>query len=314
MNDAIETTNELLPSAVEGARMLVRRKRRADAHGYPLVMIHGATYASSGVFDYPRPDGSWADLLAGAGFDVWMIDLPGYGQAERPAAMCRPALAHPPLVRTAQAETCAQYAIDHVLAKTGVDKVDLLGYSWGTAIGGAVAGAKPARINKLVLLGALWIKDVPSAISNGQPPGAYREVSAEDTVKRWCIGLTPEMADAVGTEAERQAWAQFTIESDALARSNGGTLLAPAGVVADVIEYWANDKPTYDPGDIRAPTLIIMGEWDHETTPAQGREVFDRLTNAQDRWFVMIGRATHSMPLERQRDAMHKAVVNFLRD
>ena len=314
MNDAIETTNELLPSAVEGARMLIRRKRRADAHGYPLVMIHGATYASSGVFDYPRPDGSWADLLAGAGFDVWMIDLPGYGQAERPAAMCRPAPAHPPLVRTAQAETCAHYAIDHVLAKTGVDKVDLLGYSWGTAIGGAVAGAKPARINKLVLLGALWIKDVPSAISNGQPPGAYREVSAEDTVKRWCIGLTPEMANAVGTEAERRAWAQFTIESDALARSNGGTLLAPAGVVADVIEDWANDKPTYDPGDIRAPTLIIMGEWDHETTPAQGREVFDRLTNAQDRWFVMIGRATHSMPLERQRDAMHKAVVNFLRD
>ena len=104
MNDAIETTNELLPSAVEGARMLLRRKRRTDtdAQGYPLVMVHGATYASSGVFDYPRPDGSWADLLASAGFDVWMIDLPGYGQAERPAAMSQPASANPPLVRTAR--------------------------------------------------------------------------------------------------------------------------------------------------------------------------------------------------------------------
>ena len=92
------------------------------------------------------------------------------------------------------------------------------------------------------------------------------------------------------------------------------TLRAPAGVVKDVLENWGQGRPTYDPAKIQASTLIVVGEWDHETTPAQGREVFNRLTKAQDRWFVMIGRATHSMPLERQRDAMHKAVVNFLRD
>ena len=29
--------------------VLLRRKRRTDAQGYPLVMVHGATAASSGV-------------------------------------------------------------------------------------------------------------------------------------------------------------------------------------------------------------------------------------------------------------------------
>ena len=55
------------------------------------------------------------------------------------------------------------------------------------------------------------------------------------------------------------------------------TLRAPAGVVKDVLENWGQGRPTYDPAKIQAPTLIVVGEWDHETTPEQGCEVFARL-------------------------------------
>ncbi len=65
---------------------------------------------------------------------------------------------------------------------------------------------------------------------------------------------------------------------------------------------------------ITAPTRVVVGEWDEETTPAQGRAVFERLANAADRRLVVIGRASHSMLLANQRHALHRTVDDFLRE
>ena len=56
----------------------------------------------------------------------------------------------------------------------------------------------------------------------------------------------------------------------------------------------------------------MVGDWDQETTPAQGRAVFDRLTRALDRRYLLLGRATHMLPLERQCGALHASVDAFL--
>ena len=71
-------------------------------------------------------------------------------------------------------------------------------------------------------------------------------------------------------------------------------------------------KPTYDPGAIRCPTLVVVGEWDQETTPEQGLAVFARLSGTASRRFVMIGAATHLMLLERQRHQLFAVVGEFL--
>lgn len=310
----VESSRFLIDSAVPGARMALRHKWcGAKPAGRTVLMVHGATYASTLVFDYPAGGESWMDVLARAGFDVWCVDLPGYGAAERPAQMNLPAQDHPPLVRTVDAEGCVSLAMDFVLANRRIDRLSLIGYSWGTAVCGAVAGVRPSRVERLVLLGALWLKDGPSAIAGSGPPGAWRLVDADGAASRWVIGLTSAQADAVASTADRSAWVQSTLDSDAdddPART--GTLRAPAGVVADVMEYWSAGRPTYDPGLVEAPTLIVVGEWDHETTPEQGRAVFDRLVRARDRRYVLVGRATHSMPLERQRGVLHRTVNAFL--
>ncbi len=65
------------------------------------------------------------------------------------------------------------------------------------------------------------------------------------------------------------------------------------------------DKPTYDPGLIRCPVQIVVGEWDRETSPAQGLQVFDRLRGTSTRRYTVIGAATHSMLLETQRHQLY---------
>ena len=154
------------------------------------------------------------------------------------------------------------------------------------------------------------MKVTPSALTAGGPPGAYREVTAEAMLARWVTGLDAAQQTAIGDLTARQQWAATVLASDPNPSSK--TLRAPAGVVKDVLENWGQGRPTYDPAKIQAPTLIVVGEWDHETTPEQGREVFARLEAAADRRFLLIGRATHSMLLERQAPVLRAAVEAFL--
>lgn len=315
MNDERIISEDLwLDTPTGGARALLRRKRlRGESRRTPLLMVHGATYASTMVFDYAIEGRSWMDVLARAGFDVWCIDLPGYGSAERPPEMTEPPSKNLPFMRTADAQACVESAIERVLSHCAVPKLHLLGYSWGTAICGAVAGRLPEAVERLVLLGALWLKDVPSAIAGTEPPGAYRTVTADAALKRWLTGLDTEQIKLIGTPAERLAWASATVMTDPSTGAGPDAFLcAPAGVVADVMEFWAAGRPTYSPEAVRAPTLIVVGEWDHETTPEQGREVFRRLEGAETKRYVLVGGATHSMPLERMRTVLYATVLAFL--
>ena len=309
----VSVSDHLVECSTPGLRVAVRRRNGSEAGVRPPVLfVHGATYAASLTVDYPL-DGatdSWMASLASAGFDVWCVDLLGYGRSDRPPEMDLPADQHAPLVDTAQAERDVSLVIDFMLGVTGSNQISLIGYSWGTAISGGIAAARPDVVDRLVLYGALWVKVTPSAITAGGPPGAYREVTVEAMLARWVTGLDAAQQTAIGDLTARQQWAATVLASDPNPSSK--TLRAPAGVVKDVLENWGQGRPTYDPAKIQAPTLIVVGEWDHETTPEQGREVFARLEAAADRRFLLIGRATHSMLLERQAPVLRAAVEAFL--
>ena len=60
--------------------------------------MHGTTYPSSTTFDLPVTGKSWMDSMAERGFDVYALDLPGYGRSTRPAAMDLPTDQNPPQV------------------------------------------------------------------------------------------------------------------------------------------------------------------------------------------------------------------------
>src|ERR1019366_3850721 len=55
-----------------------------------VLFIHGAGTPAEVAFDVPYQDYSWMAYLAKAGFDVFSMDLTGYGRSTRPAAMNDP--------------------------------------------------------------------------------------------------------------------------------------------------------------------------------------------------------------------------------
>src|SRR5438874_2093168 len=64
--------------------------RSDPAPGGVVLFVHGAGTPAEVTFDVPHKDYSWMAYLAKAGFDVFSMDMTGYGRSTRPPAMNDP--------------------------------------------------------------------------------------------------------------------------------------------------------------------------------------------------------------------------------
>lgn len=309
------TTDHRIPSALAGYDVLLRNKRQdsnASGEGNKTVLfVHGATYGATDTFDYAINGQSWMDLMAEQGFDAWCLDLLGYGQSDRPSAMDEAPTNHPPLVDTAHAVLEVDNAVTHILHSRNIQRLHLIGYSWGTAICGSYAGQHPSKVDRLTLSGALWIEGLAPTGKPASTLGAYRTVSVEAMMTRWATGLDAHEINNLVRETERLRWCQHTASCDPTFEDTG-LLRAPTGVMKDYSQCRETGADWYDPSLIRSPVLIIVGDRDVETTPAQGQRLFERLTHAQTKQITVIGQGTHSLLLEKHRHQLHAGVSNFL--
>ena len=77
--------------ANKGSRgSLFMRERRGIALGPVVLFVHGRSAAAVPSFDLEYRDYSWMVYLADAGFDVFAMDLQGYGSSSKPTVMDEP--------------------------------------------------------------------------------------------------------------------------------------------------------------------------------------------------------------------------------
>src|ERR1700686_3251919 len=108
----------LIPSGDAGIGLYVRNKRPASMTRFAgekiLLFVHGATYPSESAFDLPIEGASMMDLIAARGYDVYLVDVRGYGRSTRPPEMSLPPEANKPIVSTETALRDLGAAVDHV--------------------------------------------------------------------------------------------------------------------------------------------------------------------------------------------------------
>ena len=297
------------------AQMYVRHKRPDGVNKFAsdriAIMVHGATYPAT-AFDLPLAGKSWMDYLAERGFDVYAFDLPGYGRSTRPPAMEQPADQNAPFMRTADAAKALGAVVDFVRGRQGVESVNLIGWSWGTAITATYAADNPAKVARLIMYAPVWIRTTPSLGRVEGKLGAYRTVSRDAALQRWLTGVPEEKkADLIPT-GWFEKWADATFATDP--KGAGKTLRAPNGVVQDGQEFWSAGKPTYDPGKIRAPVLLVLGEWDRDTPPYMAQTLFPLLVNAKWKRLAMLSEGTHTIAMEKNRMLLLRTVQQFLEE
>lgn len=314
---ALETESYHIASATPGIQLYIRNKRPAAITGFPgekiLLFVHGATYPSETTFDLSLNGLSMMDYIARQGWDVYLVDVRGYGGSTRPPEMDKPAHDHAPIVHTADAVRDIGSAVDHILKRRGVARINLMGWSWGTSIMGLYTARHHDKVNRLVLYAPQWLSNTPSLIGGDEPLDAYRTVSKTTARDRWLKGVPENRKTDLIPPGWFEQWADATWATDPVgAAQNPPVLRAPNGIIEDSRAYWRAGKPLYDPATITVPTLVIHAEWDQDLPSYQAQGYFARLTNAPYKRFVEIGGGTHTVLMERNRMQLFREVMMFL--
>lgn len=307
------TEHFMVDAADTGTQLYVRNKRPVDMTLFTsdrtLLFVHGATLPSEATFDFPLEGLSWMDYIARHGWDVYLMDVRGYGRSTRPPEMDQPATSNPPIATTDVAVKDVGAAIDFILHRRGIPGLSLMGWSWGTVITAAYAADHGDKVESLVLFAPPWLRARPPSQAASRPPGAY--VAAPPTRDRLQAGAPDDRK--VDLMPKFEAWAAAAITTDPVgAKQDPPVLRSPAGVFHDNQTYWQAGRPYYDPGRIKAPTLVVVAEWDGLTPPEGAHAIFRKLPSGPDKRLVVIGEGTHLLLLEKNRMQLFREAQLFL--
>jgi pimeloyl-ACP methyl ester carboxylesterase len=299
-----------------GIELYIRNKRQTHVAEYrperTIVMVHGATFSSGSLYDVAVGGFSLLDYLAGAGFDVFAVDVRGYGRSTRPPEMEIDASLNPPLVDTERGVGDFGTAVEFVLRHRGLDRVNLFAMSWGGTVAGAFAARNPDKVVKLALLAPQWVSHQPIPLDMGGHLDSYRLVGVRESISRWLAGAPEARRDRLIPSGWFESWAAATLAEDPWSVAKApGKIRATNGPIQDIRSYWSVGKPFYDPSAITAPVLLLHGEWDRDVPLNVAQDYFLHLRSAAYRRWVEIGEATHMMLLEKNRLQAFKSVEHF---
>jgi pimeloyl-ACP methyl ester carboxylesterase len=100
------------------------------------------------------------------------VDVRGYGRSTHPPEMDQPASNNPPIATTDVAVKDLRSAIDFILQRRGVSKLNFMGWSWGTVIMGAYAAGHADKVIDS-LYAPTWLTTSPPSQTASAPLGAY---------------------------------------------------------------------------------------------------------------------------------------------
>lgn len=237
--------------------------------GEPVVLAH-AGVTDSRIWDLAVP------VLLDAGYRVIRYDLPGYGRSKPPT----------------EPYSLVELAL-RLLDQTGVEAAHWIGLSQGGATGVDLALAHPQRVKTLALVApGLSGYDWPKSVNQEAMASAYSQGDAYDVavevLRRW-----GPMSFASTGEVIAEPAAQIVLDQ-------AGWFMAEEDF--EIEEPSAIDRL----GEIRIPTLIVLGEQDEATITDIGRIYAEGIPGAQS---VTLAGADHLLPL-RAPEQLHPLLLS----
>lgn len=324
---AFETAEHFVASSADpAARIYVNEKRAPGvAPGdveKAVLFVHGATYPSLS-FDLPVAGYNWMEYVAERGWAAYALDVRGYGKSSRPRAMAFPAGENGPVMRAESAIIDIMDAVDFIRRRTGLAKVSLVGWSWGTVTAGMFTTRHQNVVDKLVLYAPVYGLYLPERLKRFQLAdpndetrfnpaiGAYRAVNAEGIRSRWESQIVPDDKAEWREEIVAKTWVDALIASDpGSGFSDPPAMRAPNGVLVDVFEIFSG-RPVFDAAEITRPTLVIRGADDPTATDADAQGLTERI-GAQTKAYVIVEGGSHFISLERKAPDLMEQVQAFL--
>lgn len=295
--------------------------RTANFSDNVVLFVHGAGTPAEVAFDVPYEDYSWMAHLANAGFDVFSMDVTGYGRSTRPHVMNDPCnLAETQRIDLLGADCAPSYGyavgniesdwsdidavVDYVRDLRGVTRVSLVGWSLGGPRAGGYAARNDGKVNRVVLLAPAYSRDYSSSRPEELPaPGAaFTKQSRADFISNWNRQVGCE--DQYDEQAAEVIFAEMLASDPVGATWGAGVRRAPSTTVWG----WNTDMVRRS----RTPTLIVQGVYDGQVAPERARDLYADL-GASEKVLLDLGCASHNAMWERVHLLMFDASVEWLR-
>jgi pimeloyl-ACP methyl ester carboxylesterase len=289
-----------------------------------VLFIHGAGTPAEVSFDVPYKDYSWMGYLARAGFDVFSMDVTGYGRSTRPTPMndpcnlsrdqqaafvpaiapagCSPSYPHQ-LTTIGSDWNDIGAVVDHVRALRHVDKISLLAWSQGGPRAGGYAAQHQDKVLKLVFLAPGYNRagrsDAPAQLpADG---AAMTKQSRADFVENWDrqVGC-PDQYEAGASES---VWAEMLASDPVGATWGTGVRRAPN------VTSWGWNQATVSKTQI--PTLMVSGAHDKQVAPERVKELYTDLASPK-KVFVDLACSSHNAMWEKNHLLLFNASLEWL--
>jgi len=288
------------------------------------LFIHGAGTPGEVAFDVPYEDYSWMAYLAHAGFDVFAMDMTGYGRSTRPGPMNDPCnlareqqAAFMPSLLTApcsasypqQMTTLASdwndidAVVNRIRALRHVEKLSLIGWSLGGPRSGGYAAHHLDKVARLVLLAPAYNRR-----SSGERPAevpakgpAMNTQSRDEFAANWDRQLgCPNQFDPAAREA---VWSEMVHSDPVGATWGGGVRRAPQ------VTSWG--WTTAVVAKMQIPTLMVAGAHDKQVDPGRVKELYEDL-GSTEKVFVDLACSSHNALWERNHLLLFRASLEWL--
>jgi pimeloyl-ACP methyl ester carboxylesterase len=289
---------------------------RGGPHADKVVLfIHGAGTPAHVAFDVPHQGYSWMEYLANSGFDVFAMDMTGYGRSSRPAAMSDTCNLSPeqqaqfakkcnttagaagPITTWASDWNDIGAVVDHIRGLRRVDKLNLIGWSLGGPRTIGYTAEHLDKVRSIVLLAPAYNR-MPSQRASTQP--LFNTQSRQEFDANWDrqLGCPAQYEPAV-----REAVWKAMLDSDPVGATWGpGVRRAPNTGSSGSMPAAVKKTTT--------PTLIVSAVHDVQAPAARLRELFEDLGSTQ-KVFLDLGCASHNIPWEKNRTHLFQASADW---
>jgi pimeloyl-ACP methyl ester carboxylesterase len=285
--------------------------RSASLRDRVVLFVHGAGTPAEVAFDVPHEDYSWMAYLARHGFDVFSVDVTGYGRSTRPPAMNDPCNLAPdrqptfvpsllqapcPATYPGAATTIASdwhdigVAVDYIRALRRVDRVSLVAWSLGGPRSGGYALQHPDKVHRLV-----WLAPAYNRTSAAGPPASlpapgvvFNTQSRADFLANW--------ERQIGCPAQYDMATADAVWSDMLASDPVGATWGPGVRRAPQTTTWGWNAAAV--ATMRTPALMVAPVHDKQVDPARVRELHADY-GASEKVLLDLGCASHNAMWER---------------
>ena len=316
-----EQSTEIYVREVVEAGTVLRGGPAADR---VALFIHGAGTPAEVSFDVPYQDYSWMAYLAHAGFDVFAMDMTGYGRSTRPAAMNDPCNLAPaqqaafvPELIPAPCSASYPYrmttlasdwhdidaVVDRIRAMRHVEKLDLLAWSLGGPRSAGYAAQHADKVARLVLLAPAYNRAAKADPPEHVPASgaAMNTQSRAEFIANWDrqVGC-PGQYD---TPTRDSVWSEMLRSDPVGATWGAGVRRAP------LLTSWGWTAGVVAKTEI--PTLMISGAQDKQVNPERVKELYADW-GASQKVFVDLACSSHNAMWEKNHLLLFKASVEWL--